>query len=148
MRTMIATVIVACFLGSWTTVKSAEPSPTAKLLAVAENRDELKGVSPSATMVVMFSAHWCHPCQRDEPFVRAMAERYGWAFVYINTDDETTRGVRRQWDIMYMPTYITFSKGEVVENFRFGSTKVDETGDETRARINARFAKTAKLIPK
>ena len=94
----------------------------------------------------MWSAHWCEPCKIDEPFVRAFAKREGWTFVYINTDDEQTRSLRAKFDITGMPTYHVFSSGTLVERVNFGRYKTD--GSDAEERVNARFARTKRKLPK
>ena len=136
---------ISFFLVS-TTAQAADKVPTVELLARASNGTEVVRADPLGVIVVDFSGDFCTPCKVNEPHVRAFAARYGWSLVIINVEDAGTDSLRKKYNITFVPRYLVFSKGVLIDVIDFDSYSTKETVEQARARINARFGKTAKLL--
>jgi len=86
-----------------------------KVLEVTQDTFESSVLNAKLPVLVDFWASWCGPCRMIAPILDQVAEEFdGKAIVAkINVDDNPD--LARQYDIMTIPTLITFKNGDIVE---------------------------------
>lgn len=62
-------------------------------------------------VIVDFFAVWCGPCKIIAPHIRKMAESYGSAVQFMETDVDLNKEVAERYDIRGMPTFAFFKNG-------------------------------------
>ena len=64
-------------------------------------------------MVVDFWATWCMPCRVTKPILEKLAGEYAGKVEFLPIDADTSRDVLEHFQIIGIPTVITFRKGTV-----------------------------------
>jgi len=78
-------------------------------LRLADNSEEIVGISPEKAIFVDLGAAWCSLCKIYSPTTKASALRYG--FTYIHIDWEKSREFVDACGITGAPTYTVFNNG-------------------------------------
>lgn len=60
-----------------------------------------------------FTAEWCQPCQKIDPFFGNLATTFNGVFVKIDVDE--LDDVAAECDVAMMPTFVVFREGVLVE---------------------------------
>ncbi len=76
-------------------------------------------------VLVDFFAQWCGPCKMMAPLVEKMAEKYEGRMKIGKLDVEEAMDVAGKYQVMNIPTFIFFDKGEVVEKYVGGMSAAD-----------------------
>lgn len=76
-----------------------------------------KYVGEHEKVCVKFSAPWCFPCRCTAENIDAIvpADRNGWEFVEVNTDDETVGALSDRYQVSALPTLVYLVNGEEKE---------------------------------
>ena len=85
-------------------------------------------------VVVDFWATWCMPCRVTKPFLEKLAGEYAGKVEFLPIDADTSRDVLEHFQIIGIPTVITFRKGTVAGRV---------TGAQNEAAFRAMFESLA-----
>jgi thioredoxin 1 len=66
-------------------------------------------------LLVEFWGSWCPPCQQQKHVLGELAERYDDKLNIAKINIDRNPGIATQYDILGVPTYIIFKKGEIVD---------------------------------
>ena len=76
-------------------------------------------------VLVDFFAEWCGPCKMMAPLVEKMAEKYEGRMKIGKLNVEEAMAISEKYQVMNIPTFIFFDKGEVVEKYVGGMSAAD-----------------------
>lgn len=83
------------------------------VISVNNDNFEAEVLKAEGKVLVDFYADWCMPCQRMAPIVEKISEENSNIKVCkLNVDDAPE--VAQKYDVMSIPTFFVFEKGEVV----------------------------------
>lgn len=66
---------------------------------------------------VDFYADWCVPCKAADSIIEKLAEDYQGKLSFGRLNVDANREISDRYDLMSIPAFLIFSKGEVVKRF-------------------------------
>ena len=85
-------------------------------------------------VVVDFTAVWCGPCQKIAPFFATLASKYPKKALFVKVDVDELEDVAAGAEVMAMPTFQIYKKGEKV------ATLTGASEDKLQAMVAAHAA--------
>lgn len=76
-------------------------------------------------VLVDFFAEWCGPCKMMAPLVEKMAEKYEGRMKIGKLNVDEAMAIAERYQVMNIPTFIFFDKGQVVEKYVGGMSASD-----------------------
>lgn len=64
--------------------------------------------------VVQLGAEWCVPCKRMKPIAKAVAQKQGVEYEYIDIDSDPE--IAQKHSVLSLPTFLLFDGDKVVNN--------------------------------
>ena len=68
-------------------------------------------------LAVDFYADWCVPCKAADSIIEKLAEDYQGRLSFARLNVDANRAITDRYELMSIPAFLIFSKGEVVKRF-------------------------------
>lgn len=75
------------------------------------NFDAVVGKSDKPVLFVI-GAMWCPDCQRLQPLMMQLIQKYAGKFTFVRADFDTEKGLKERLDIRSIPTMVIFKAGK------------------------------------
>lgn len=87
-----------------------------KVSEIKGEQDLRKYLASAERVIVDFSTHWCPPCKKIRPFFNSLAGKYpDVLFLSAMVDSDELDCLTRRFEIVNIPTFITFYRGREAE---------------------------------
>lgn len=99
------------------------------MVGVINNVSELQHVlaqNPNNVVCVKFSAKWCAPCKKIQPFLENLAGQHSDMKVYV-TDVDNSPDLVSHFKIVSMPTFMFFRNNKIVHVLKGADEQVLQT---------------------
>uniref|UniRef100_A0A803PFI1 Thioredoxin domain-containing protein n=1 Tax=Cannabis sativa TaxID=3483 RepID=A0A803PFI1_CANSA len=73
-----------------------------------------KWVNRASMMIINFTASWCGPCRRINPFYRELAKKFP-NVIFLEVDVDELMSVAEDWTVEAMPTFLFLKEGNIVD---------------------------------
>ena len=80
--------------------------------------------SANKPVIVRFTASWCGPCKKIEPFITSLAEKHKAISTFVSVDVDVHADLMEEFSVVGIPTLIAIKSGAVVDKYR-GSSESD-----------------------
>eukprot|EP00565_Helicotheca_tamesis_P007457 CAMPEP_0185727470 /NCGR_PEP_ID=MMETSP1171-20130828/3154_1 /TAXON_ID=374046 /ORGANISM="Helicotheca tamensis, Strain CCMP826" /LENGTH=196 /DNA_ID=CAMNT_0028396049 /DNA_START=76 /DNA_END=666 /DNA_ORIENTATION=- len=104
--------------------ESEEDTSAMSKVSFVESVDEWREITSSDERIVVaqFTASWCGPCKRIEPFFQCLAHKYDGNFVKVDVDDLDE--VAQECSVAMMPTFVVMKGSDCTLGRTTGTCKV------------------------
>ena len=68
-------------------------------------------------LAVDFYADWCVPCKAADSIIEKLAEDFQGRLSFARLNVDANRAITDRYELMSIPAFLIFSKGEVVKRF-------------------------------
>lgn len=94
--------------------------------SLEEFRDLTQGEKP---FCAIFSAQWCPDCRIIKPFLPELETLYSEQYIFAIVDRDEFMDLSREFDIIGIPSFIVFHRGNAVAHFisQYGKTRKEIT---------------------
>ncbi|XP_030498157.2 thioredoxin H1 [Cannabis sativa] len=78
------------------------------------NKQFQKANESKSLMIINFTASWCGPCRRINPFYRELAKKFP-NVIFLEVDVDELMSVAEDWTVEAMPTFLFLKEGNIVD---------------------------------
>jgi len=108
------------------------PPPTGEVIDLTEATFHQFVFDSDIPVLVDFWAPWCPPCLMMAPVIEEIAEEYAGKIRVGRLNTDYSPNIIRDYDIMYIPTFILFKNGQIRQMW-IGVTPKDDLTDKIDA---------------
>lgn len=88
------------------------------MVKMIQSAEELKQLINGDQLVVIdFFAEWCGPCKMIAPYIASLEPQFP-NVIFVKVDVDALQQVAAEHEIMAMPTFHFYRKGQRLEEFR------------------------------
>lgn len=110
------------------------------MIALQSIEQFVKSIESTEKVTIgVFRAEWCGDCHYIDSFMDGIVEKYKEAIVAVNIDIEEFPDLARKFEVVGIPSFVAFYKGEevhrMVSRMRKSEAQIDSFFQESFAKI-------------